>query len=100
MFRDEEIYNVTKLTATQESGNPEQECVTPEQYNLALDCCPRVDTVVITCAGLTDDNLYRMMTLKHLQELHLGNVGGCFDFREGLEPVLDACGARIQKLVR
>ncbi len=74
--------------------------ITPDKYEFALDRCPFVESVTITSAGLANDNLYKLMTLKHLTQLHLGNKNCVsFNFHEGVAPVLDAVGANLKKLV-
>ena len=51
-------------------------------------------------AGLTNENLYKLMTLKNLTALHLGNKNcQSFNFYEGVAPVLDVIGANLHKLV-
>ena len=51
-------------------------------------------------SGLTNENLYRLMTLKTLTDLHLGNKNcQSFNFYEGVAPVLDAIGSNLLKLI-
>ena len=51
-------------------------------------------------SGLTNENLYKLMTLKNLSELHLGNKNcQSFNFCEGVAPVLDTIGSNLLKLI-
>ena len=62
--------------------------------------------------GLTDEHLYKLMQLKNLTKLHLGNKYGInvpsqqnndsifgFSFYEGVAPVLNEIGVNLRKLV-
>ena len=74
--------------------------ITPEDYNYAIEHCPHLESVSITSTGLINEHLYKLMTVKHLSSLHLGNKHAHnFNFYEGLAPVLDAVGANLKKLV-
>ena len=76
----------------------------------AVANCRRVESVFLTNAappGIGNESLYRLMTMKHLLELHLGNYDGggqsvpgyAINFYEGVAPVLETCGAELKKLV-
>lgn len=72
-----------------------------ERYEYVLDHCPRAESVTITSTGLSNENLYKLMTVKNLTHLHLGNKNApnTFNFYEGVAPVLDAVGVNLKKLV-
>ena len=83
----------------------------------AVANCTRVESVSLTNAappGIGNESLYRLMTMKNLRELHLGNYDGgggggwqqqqqqpspSINFYEGVAPVLETCGETIKKLV-
>jgi len=74
--------------------------LSPDDYEYALDHCPRLEGVTLTCAGLTNENLYKLMTVKSLTQLHLGNKNSqSFNFFEGVAPVLAEVGVTLKKLV-
>ena len=51
-------------------------------------------------AGLINENLYQLMNLKNLSQLHLGNKNcQSFNFYEGVAPVLEGIGLHLKKLV-
>ena len=51
-------------------------------------------------AGLINENLYQLMNLKNLSQLHLGNKNcQSFNFYEGVAPVLEGIGLHLTKLV-
>ena len=98
LFNDETSYDLVSLCST----SPH---LTPKMLTVALERCPRVETVAIFNPGcLVDEALYKLMTLKHLRSLHISNNGNPaltpgLTFREGIEPVLVGCGATLRKLV-
>jgi hypothetical protein len=56
--------------------------------------------VIITSAGLTNEHLYKLMTICTLTHLHLGNKNAqSFNFYEGVAPILEAVGGNLKKLV-
>ena len=74
--------------------------LTPDNFEYAIDHCPRLESISITSTGLLDEHLYKLMTVKHLQSLHLGNKNAqSFNFFEGVAPILDAVGLNLKKLV-
>ena len=76
------------------------ENISPYEFDYVIDHCPYLETIKITSAGLLNENLYRLMTLKHLTSLHLGNKNcQSFNFYEGVAPVLEEIGMNLKKLV-
>lgn len=74
--------------------------LSPATFEYVLDHCPRVESVTVTSTGLTNEHLYKLMTVKNLTQLHLGNKSyNSFNFYEGVAPVLDAIGVNLTKLV-
>ena len=66
----------------------------------SIESCPVTESVIITSTGLTNENLYKLMTVKNLTHLHLGNKNSqSFNFYEGVAPVLDGIGINLKKLV-
>ena len=81
-----------------------------DALDAAVANCRRVESVSLTNAappGIGNESLYRLMTMRHLRELHLGNYDGggqsapgcAINFYEGVAPVLETCGAALKKLV-
>ena len=74
--------------------------IIPDEFEFAIEHCPALDSISITSAGLTNENLYMLMNIKYLTNLHLGNkYCQSFNFYEGVAPVLDASGKNLKKLV-
>lgn len=52
-------YSLISLVAT-------DMCLNEEEFNFAIDSSPLVENISIMSAGLSDENLYRLMTLSRL----------------------------------
>jgi hypothetical protein len=88
------VCSLVKLTSTKET-------VSNDQWEMALDKCPGVETILVTSPGLKNENLYKMMTLSHLQDLHLSSsCSSNLNFQEGLAPVLAVIGKNLKRLVK
>ena len=71
--------------------------LTPNEFDYVIDRCPYLESVKITSAGLCNENLYKLMTLSNLTNLHLGNKNcQSFNFYEGVAPVLDQVGSNLK----
>ncbi len=87
------------------------DALSPDTLNTAVSTCKKVESVSLTNAsapGIVNQDLYRLMTLKTLSNLHLGNVdvygppgggGPAFNFYEGVAPILETCGHGLKRLV-
>ena len=92
-FNGDQAYNLQHLSTHDVH-------ITPDNFEYAIDHCPRLESVAITSSGLLDEHLYKLMTVKHLHSLHLGNKNAqSFNFFEGVAPILDALGTNLKKLV-
>ena len=110
--RDEKQSAVSKLSCSDCS------VLGDDLLDAAISNCSRVESVSLTNAalpGIGNESLYRLMTMKNLLELHLGNYDGggggggggwqqqqpsaAINFYEGVAPVLETCGATLKKLV-
>ena len=109
--RDEKQSAVSKLSCSDCS------VLGDDLLDAAISNCSRVESVSLTNAalpGIGNESLYRLMTMKNLRELHLGNYDGgggggwqqqqqqpspSINFYEGVAPVLETCGETIKKLV-
>lgn len=74
--------------------------ISPDNYEYALEHCPHLESLSLTSTGLVNEHLYKLMTIKNLSSLHLGNKHWQnFNFYEGVAPVLDVIGVNLKKLV-
>lgn len=92
----DDSYNLIKLTS---NGDDDLD---PRTFEQALDSCPKVENLTVTSPGLSDTNLYRLMTLNYLNTLHLSNNPRGFNqlsFAEGVAPILSQIGPNLKKLV-
>ena len=92
-FQDDSGFRLTHLSSTSVT-------LSAEKFAESVERCPDVQSVTITSPGLGDEHLYKLMELKKLTTLHLGNkCSDWFSFYEGVAPVLDCCGPTLKALI-
>ncbi|KAL7645807.1 UNVERIFIED_CONTAM: hypothetical protein RMT77_002704 [Armadillidium vulgare] len=87
-----QVYSLQQLNASDDNINPYMEN--------AIQMCPLTTSVAISNCIISNESLYRIMTLESLSQLRFtNNDNQSIDFYEGILPILTVCGHRLETLL-